>query len=105
MVSVSEFLQRNSNIMFVARMWEETLVMILLWNVKAGDPHVKPSGLSPSWSWVSVVGNIESQLESPFKSGEAPNSGPEKYEFEISDISYQAITVKGGCVVDARLEL
>jgi hypothetical protein len=57
-----ELISRNTGMVNIAGLWEATLAFDLLWApTKTENP---PSGLpmAPSWSWVSVNGQVESIL-------------------------------------------
>ncbi|KAF7562824.1 hypothetical protein G7046_g1323 [Stylonectria norvegica] len=75
LLGVVDFIQKSTKRQFVAGVWEDCLTFNLLWNVKAKSKATnrldkgstveaaRPSFPAPTWSWVSMRGDVETQLQ------------------------------------------
>ncbi|KAF7558110.1 hypothetical protein G7Z17_g80 [Cylindrodendrum hubeiense] len=61
-LGVADFIKRSSRRLFVAGLWEDTIPMNLLWNVKETNAIARSSIPVPTWSWASISVSIETQL-------------------------------------------
>jgi len=47
------------------RLWKNKLQHELLWNIKPGQSSLDFEYYVPSWSWASVSGNIQHEIQLP----------------------------------------
>jgi hypothetical protein len=97
---IASFIERRSGRMFVAGVWEETLIPNLLWNVKS-TAQPRPSSSAPTWSWASVGRGVETQLRPLFETEPFPT-----IKYLVSDISIsQTAVLHEGRILNAKLTL
>lgn len=100
-VGVADFIEKSVGRRFVAGLWENTLDLNLLWNVKAGQSQARVGCAAPTWSWVSINGGVETKLRHHF------NTEPPEYECRwlVSNLSFESVLEQNDWVHDARLVL
>ena len=86
LAGIANFIERSTGRHFVAGMWEETLRLNLLWNVKSPSQS-GPLPSAPLWSWASVQGGVETQIRSRFATAPYPS-----VKFLVSDITISDTT-------------
>ncbi|KEZ43450.1 hypothetical protein SAPIO_CDS4636 [Scedosporium apiospermum] len=61
--AIAQRVKEHSGLTYAAGLWEESLAVDLLWTTKDPKAAARPTSyLGPSWSWISVEGEISKDL-------------------------------------------
>ncbi|KAH8714679.1 hypothetical protein BGZ61DRAFT_476729 [Ilyonectria robusta] len=63
LLGVADFIEKSSAWECIAGLWWECLSINLPWNVKTATGSARSSFPAPTWSWVSIRGGVETQLQ------------------------------------------
>jgi len=59
---VAYLVQQNARLEYIDGLWKDMLPIDLLWTA-AQIPHPRPARPVPSWSWISIDGNIDNPIQ------------------------------------------
>jgi hypothetical protein len=97
---IATFIERSTRRRFIAGVWEETLMLNLLWNIKSTH-QPRPLSSAPTWSWASVGTGVETKLRPLFAAGPYPI-----LKYLVSNIPISETTLlHEDCILHAKLTL